>query len=297
MGKSSTVVLTLLSIIGIKRSATVAFSSSSLPSPLSPLSSSSQEQQRRYGPVLYDPTNNAAALSTRRISRIHPLGNQPAHTLNYSSTQLRQSKNDDDDKDEKKDDTDNDVNYENTPSLAFYNLFKTKLTSVLPMELLRLYRIKLVQFFPTLKIAITSFIIGCTITVAAILLPVYDSVDKMTEPVTLFETILADLDRGYVDKVDTKKLFETGVNAMLRSLDPYTEFEGKQEAAEMTESVTGKYGGIGLVISGAVPKKDVEATPVSAGVGVGVGEDGGEGGVGLSLPQDAMADAARLQRN
>jgi C-terminal processing protease CtpA/Prc len=50
--------------------------------------------------------------------------------------------------------------------------------------------------------------------------------------------------------VDTQKLFETGVTAMLRSLDPYTEFEGKSEAVAMQESVAGKYAGVGLVISG-----------------------------------------------
>lgn len=54
----------------------------------------------------------------------------------------------------------------------------------------------------------------------------------------------------YVDTVDTQKLFETGVTAMLRSLDPYTEFEGKSEAVAMQESVAGKYAGVGLVISG-----------------------------------------------
>lgn len=79
----------------------------------------------------------------------------------------------------------------------------------------------------------------------------------MTEPVQIFETILPYLDLGYVDKVDTKKLFETGSGAMLRSLDPYTEFEGKQGAAELN---------IGLVISGAVPKKEVDTTEASQGL-------------------------------
>lgn len=241
------------------------------------------------------------AIRNGRVSSISQYGRRQRRRvsssfgtrLHYSNTRLRQSKNDDDDQDSKKDEAKDDDNYENTPSLVFYNLFKAKLSSILPMELIRLYRVKLAHFFPTLKIALTSFIIGCTITLAAILVPVYDSVDKMTEPVTLFETILADLDRGYVDTVDTKKLFETGVNAMLRSLDPYTEFEGKQEAAELTESVTGKYGGIGLVISGAVPKKDAASTPISKEA---VDEED-VGGAGPSLPQDALDGTTRLQRN
>jgi C-terminal processing protease CtpA/Prc len=58
-----------------------------------------------------------------------------------------------------------------------------------------------------------------------------------------------DLQNDYVDKIDTVKLFKTGVKAMLKSLDPYTEFEDLQAAKSMQESVSGKYGGVGLVIS------------------------------------------------
>ena len=63
---------------------------------------------------------------------------------------------------------------------------------------------------------------------------------------TLFETILSDLDAGYVEPVDSYKLFETGITAMLNSLDPYTEFENMQDAELMTESIEGKYGGVWL---------------------------------------------------
>ena len=136
---------------------------------------------------------------------------------------------------------------------------------------------KLTEILPGLKIGLFSFVTGAIIGIGAILVPVYNSVDTMTEPVTLFETILTDLDRGYVDNVDTNKLFETGVSAMLRSLDPYTEFEGRQEAIEMNESVTGKYGGIGLVITGAVAKDDIP-------------EDSGS----KLLPKEALDDSARM---
>ena len=95
---------------------------------------------------------------------------------------------------------------------------------------------------------------GTILTFGAILIPVYNSVENLAEPVTLFETILGDLERGYVEEVDTQKLFETGISAMLQSLDPYTEFEGKQQAVELSESIGGQYAGVGLVISGATPK-------------------------------------------
>jgi len=119
---------------------------------------------------------------------------------------------------------------------------------------------KLATIFPTLRTGFLSFLAGALITAASIFVPVYQSMDTLSQPVALFETILSDLDRAYVDKVDTNKLFETGIQAMLRSLDPYTEFEGKTEALELSESINGKYGGIGLVISGPVlPKSVTEA--------------------------------------
>ncbi len=77
---------------------------------------------------------------------------------------------------------------------------------------------KFVNFFPTLKTAVASFTVGVIFALTVIFVPVYNEVDRLSEPVTLFETILADIETGYVDDVDTKKLFETGVNAMLRSL-------------------------------------------------------------------------------
>ena len=95
-----------------------------------------------------------------------------------------------------------------------------------------------------------SFTAGFCIATAAIIYPIYASVENLSQPVTLFETILGDLEQAYVDPVDTNKLFETGVSAMLRSLDPYTEFEGAEEAVAMNESIEGKYGGVGLVIAG-----------------------------------------------
>jgi C-terminal processing protease CtpA/Prc len=49
--------------------------------------------------------------------------------------------------------------------------------------------------------------------------------------------------------VNPTKLFETAVSAMLRSLDPYTEFENLDTAKTMQESVSGKYAGVGMVIS------------------------------------------------
>ncbi len=61
--------------------------------------------------------------------------------------------------------------------------------------------------------------------------------------------ILNALNSGFVDSVDTEKLINIGINAMLSSLDPYTTFlpeEDEDETFEMMRTAT--YGGIGSLV-------------------------------------------------
>ena len=91
--------------------------------------------------------------------------------------------------------------------------------------------------------------------------------DFTTAPTVLFQNILTDLQRDYIDTIDPARLFKTGMQAMLQSLDPYTEFQDLQSSTRMRESVSGKYAGVGLVIANNKPqignKETVLASPVS----------------------------------
>ncbi len=60
--------------------------------------------------------------------------------------------------------------------------------------------------------------------------------------------ILRTLDAFYVDSVDIEKLVHSGVNAMLRTLDPYTEFIPEKNESDIDMLTTGSYGGVGSVI-------------------------------------------------
>eukprot|EP01035_Chromulina_nebulosa_P017814 gene17814-23424_t len=75
------------------------------------------------------------------------------------------------------------------------------------------------------------------------------AIEKIQPQISLFSDILYDLETGYVDNISPSKLFETAVTAMLKTLDPYTEYENFGQARSMQESVSGKYGGVGLVIA------------------------------------------------
>eukprot|EP00535_Pseudo-nitzschia_heimii_P013645 CAMPEP_0197194936 /NCGR_PEP_ID=MMETSP1423-20130617/30172_1 /TAXON_ID=476441 /ORGANISM="Pseudo-nitzschia heimii, Strain UNC1101" /LENGTH=902 /DNA_ID=CAMNT_0042648455 /DNA_START=288 /DNA_END=2993 /DNA_ORIENTATION=+ len=174
-----------------------------------------------------------------------------------------------------------------------------KILSFLPppvVEFLTAVFTKIKEILPNLQIAVFSFATGAILTLGAILVPVYSSVENLSQPVTLFETILADLDAGYVDPVDTNKLFETGVSAMLKSLDPYTEFEAKEDAQQLNEGIMGRYGGVGLVISGATPRDLKEIQKVTGGKDVAsssvnkLKQDATPSGSKL-LPDDAVQDS------
>ena len=52
----------------------------------------------------------------------------------------------------------------------------------------------------------------------------------------------------YVDSVETEKMVRRGIDAMLKGLDPYTEYYPEQESDNMKLLVTGEYGGVGAYI-------------------------------------------------
>ncbi len=64
----------------------------------------------------------------------------------------------------------------------------------------------------------------------------------------VFMSIYKNLDMMYVDTLDADEVIGNGINAMLRSLDPYTEYYPESEVKELKNMLTGKYAGIGSVV-------------------------------------------------
>ena len=63
-----------------------------------------------------------------------------------------------------------------------------------------------------------------------------------------FSNIYKNLDLMYVDTLDADVTVTNGINAMLRSLDPYTEYYPASEMKDLKQMLTGKYAGIGALI-------------------------------------------------
>lgn len=64
----------------------------------------------------------------------------------------------------------------------------------------------------------------------------------------IFTAVYKNLDMLYVDTLDANKVVGKGINAMLNSLDRYTEYYPEDETKDLKYQLTGKYAGIGSTI-------------------------------------------------
>lgn len=64
----------------------------------------------------------------------------------------------------------------------------------------------------------------------------------------LFHSVFRELDMMYVDTLDVADAVETGIQAMLADLDPYTVYYPEEEDEDLKMMLTGKYAGVGAVI-------------------------------------------------
>ena len=80
---------------------------------------------------------------------------------------------------------------------------------------------------------------------------------KVAKNLEIFNSIYKNLDLMYVDTLDADEVVGTAVKAMLKSLDPYTEYYPEENAGKMKEMLTGKYAGIGAIISYSFTRKNV----------------------------------------
>lgn len=75
-----------------------------------------------------------------------------------------------------------------------------------------------------------------------------DSYFEVSKNLDIFATLFRELNIYYVDGADPGKLMKTGVDAMLESLDPYTNYIPESNIEDYKMMTTGQYGGIGALI-------------------------------------------------
>jgi len=92
-----------------------------------------------------------------------------------------------------------------------------------------------------------SVVLIATVTVA-FKAPQDDYFFKVSKSLDIFGRVYKEIAVNYVDEVDPEKFMESGIDGMLETLDPYTNFINESEGDEVELITTGTYGGIGVTI-------------------------------------------------
>ena len=75
-----------------------------------------------------------------------------------------------------------------------------------------------------------------------------DDFFEVSKNLDIFATLFREVNLYYVDEVQPGQLMKTGIDAMLESLDPYTNYIPEDDIEDARFMTTGQYGGIGALI-------------------------------------------------
>ena len=76
-----------------------------------------------------------------------------------------------------------------------------------------------------------------------------DKLYEISKNIEIFINVYKELNANYVDDIDPTQLMSVGLDAMVGSLDPYTNYISESEVTSYRISTDGKYQGIGAIVS------------------------------------------------
>ena len=112
----------------------------------------------------------------------------------------------------------------------------------------KLYNFAFVKGRNIMKIFRNFILVAAFAVIAAGNLSAQSAAFKTGKAMEVQYNILRELNAAFVDTVDIEKLTTIGINAMLHSLDPYTEYIPDENEEDLEMMRTASYGGIGAVI-------------------------------------------------
>jgi len=75
-----------------------------------------------------------------------------------------------------------------------------------------------------------------------------DRLYEISKNIEIFVNVYKELNANYVDDLDPSELMRTGIDAMVNSLDPYTNYISESQVASYRINTEGKYQGIGAIV-------------------------------------------------
>lgn len=82
---------------------------------------------------------------------------------------------------------------------------------------------------------------------------------EIAKNLDIFATLFKEVNTYYVDEITPAKMVKTGIDAMLKSLDPYTNYIPEDDIEDFRTMTTGQYGGIGAQVGKRNGKTIVQA--------------------------------------
>ena len=125
-----------------------------------------------------------------------------------------------------------------------------------------------------------------------------DRLFEIARNLDIYATLFKELNAYYVDEINPNTLIKTSIDQMLKTLDPYTNFYAEDDIEDYMTMTTGKYNGIGAVVSPAEDRYTImmiyEDTPAQK-AGLQLGDEILKID-GIELATLADSDPARLLR-
>lgn len=91
-------------------------------------------------------------------------------------------------------------------------------------------------------------VIGCLCIASVFTFSFSQDYFEVSKNLDIFNTLYRELNIAYVDETKPGQLMKTGIEAMLASLDPYTNYYTENDIEDYRYMTTGEYGGIGALI-------------------------------------------------
>jgi carboxyl-terminal processing protease len=100
-----------------------------------------------------------------------------------------------------------------------------------------------------MKTRIRTFILtGLLLLSPALFTASYDKEFEWSKNLDIFHSLVRELELYYVDETDPAKMIRTGIDQIMKSLDPYTIFVPESQIEDIRLMTTGEYGGVGALI-------------------------------------------------
>ncbi|MDD2564168.1 MAG: S41 family peptidase [Salinivirgaceae bacterium] len=107
---------------------------------------------------------------------------------------------------------------------------------------------KLYSLFEFTKRKAKYLVIALILGSSVFLMSAVDNSFEIVKNLDILYTVVRELDAFYVDEIDHGKTIKVGIDKMLESLDPYTNYIPESKIEDFRFMTTGSYGGIGALI-------------------------------------------------